>query len=233
MKNNSDYETYLFISKKNFSISVFADPREKIYQNELNFENENIEIDFKKLDHFLDQNIFKIEKILKDFVNQIIIILDLDNFFPIELSIKKNDYKNTFDTYSLNYLLNEAKDCIQQSFDKKSIIHILINNYRIDDENYSNLPEEIKGNSFSIELKFICLSSKIVESIENTLRKYHISLNQLVSSKYVNSFLTDNENDVFFMTKKVLDGYNQNEVKLVAKTQKNKGFFEKFFNFFN
>ena len=35
------------------------------------------------------------------------------------------------------------------------------------------------------------------------------------------------------MTKKMVNGYNPNEVLLVNKTRKNEGFFEKFFNFFN
>ena len=233
MKTNLDFETYLFVSKNKFLISVFLDSKEKIYENELVFENENTEIDFDKLNFFLEKNIFKIEKILKDFVNQVIIILDSDNFFPIELSIKKDDHKSIFDNYNLNYLLNEAKDCVQQTFGEKTIIHLLIKNYRIDDENYLNLPEKIKGDSFSIELRFICLSNKWIKNIEKILRKFHISLNQIVSGGYVNSFLNDNENDIFIMTKKILDGYNLNEVKLIEKTQRNKGFFEKFFNFFN
>ena len=35
------------------------------------------------------------------------------------------------------------------------------------------------------------------------------------------------------MTKKIIDGHNKNEVKLVNKTPKNKGFFEKFFDLFS
>ena len=72
MKTNLDFETYLFVSKNKFLISVFLDSKEKIYENELVFENENTEIDFDKLNFFLEKNIFKIEKILKDFVNQVI-----------------------------------------------------------------------------------------------------------------------------------------------------------------
>ena len=35
------------------------------------------------------------------------------------------------------------------------------------------------------------------------------------------------------MASKIIDGYNKNEVKIVNKTQKNEGFFEKFFNLFS
>ena len=35
------------------------------------------------------------------------------------------------------------------------------------------------------------------------------------------------------MSKNIIEGCNKNEVFLINKTRKNKGFFEKFFEFFN
>ena len=35
------------------------------------------------------------------------------------------------------------------------------------------------------------------------------------------------------MAKKISEGFNQNEVAFVEKSRKKKGFFEKFFDFFN
>ena len=35
------------------------------------------------------------------------------------------------------------------------------------------------------------------------------------------------------MAKKMIDGFNPNEVILKDKSEKNQGFFEKFFNFFS
>ena len=43
-----------------------------------------------------------------------------------------------------------------------------------------------------------------------------------------------NQNLDFFQSmSKIIDGSNTNEVKLVQKISKNKGFFEKFFDFFS
>ena len=50
-------------------------------------------INYKELDNFLNDNIFKIEKILDNFIKKIVVIIDLDNFFFIELSIKKKILK--------------------------------------------------------------------------------------------------------------------------------------------
>ena len=41
------------------------------------------------------------------------------------------------------------------------------------------------------------------------------------------------EKDIFLMAKKIINGHNPNEVLLVNKTPKNKGFFEKIFHFFS
>ena len=45
--------------------------------------------------------------------------------------------------------------------------------------------------------------------------------------------MDDKEINFFKMTSKIIDGHNKNEVKLVNKRRKNKGFFEKFFALFN
>jgi len=41
------------------------------------------------------------------------------------------------------------------------------------------------------------------------------------------------EEDIFKMSMKLIEGFNENEVSIVQKQSNNKGFFEKFFNFFN
>ena len=51
--------------------------------------------------------------------------------------------------------------------------------------------------------------------------------------QYVKKFLSDEQSDIFLMSKKLISGHNPNEVLFVDKMPKNKGFFEKFFNLFN
>ena len=87
--------------------------------------------------------------------------------------------------------------------------------------------------NLSLDISFICLSKEIIKKIEKKLKKYHISINQILDAGYVYKF--SNSTDIPFveMASKIIDGYNKNEVKLVNKTQKNKGFFEKFFDLFS
>ena len=65
------------------------------------------------------------------------------------------------------------------------------------------------------------------------LKKYQISLKQSVNANYISKFLNNDDKNVFLMSKKLIEGYNRNEVLLVDKINKKQGFFEKFFNFFS
>ena len=93
MKSNFDFNTYLFISKKKIIISAYRENNfEKIYEKELQL-NEQLEpISYQELDHFLNDNIFRIEKILDNFIKKIIVIIDTNQFFSIQISIKKKRY---------------------------------------------------------------------------------------------------------------------------------------------
>ena len=233
MDEFSNYETYLYISPNKFIITVNTSLRKTVYYEELAVNDPSDNKNFEKLDQFLNHNIFKIEKKLKSFVEKIDIILDLDIFFPVEISIKNNNYEDYIDTKNLNYLLYEAKEVCKKTIDHKKIIHMIISNYQIDNKIYSSLPANIKCSSYSLDLKLICISKSLIREIEIILKKYHISLNQLLSGSYIKTFFLNDERDIFLMAKKIIDGHNPNEVILKDKSEKNQGFFEKFFNFFS
>ena len=110
---------------------------------------------------------------------------------------------------------------------------MIICKYLVDNKNYPFLPKEINCNNFSLDIKFLCISVNLIKDLENILKKYQITLDHIVSADYIKEYLINKDDDMSLMTKKIIDGHNPNEVKLVEKTIKNNGFFEKFFNFFN
>lgn len=233
MKNNSNFETFLFISPKRFIISVNEGLNDGIYKDELIFEKNVNSFIFDKLDFFLNKNIFSIESKFKKFVTKIHIILDSDKFFPVEISIKKNISERFINLKNLSHLLIEAKDSCKKTIHDNKVSHMIITNYQIDDQNYSFLPKNLNCSNLSIDVKFICISISLINNLEQILKKYQISLGQVVSAKYIKKFLKDEKKSIFTMAKELIDGHNANEVMLVDKTFKNRGFFEKFFNFFS
>ena len=149
MKNNISFDTYLFISPKQFTIYVSSiSDFKKIYEQKMFLELDSKQINFFKLENFLNENIFKIEKVLKNFIKKIIVIIDFDVFFPIQISVKKKNHGDLINLKSLSPLLNEAKDCCKKTIGEKKIIHMIIDSYQINDKHSSDLPKNLKCNNF-------------------------------------------------------------------------------------
>ena len=234
MNEELKFETYLFIDRKKLVICVIKKKTfEVIFKEEKLLDDHNEDSKLKILDEFLAQNIFKIEKILKNFVTDANIILDNREFLPIEISIKKGHNGNFIYQESLINPLNVLKNLCQFSFKDKKIIHMLIENYQIDGKNYSFLPENLKCNNFSLDIKFICLSKNLIEHYELILKRYHILLNQILNAEYIERFQDQKNPNIYTTASRIISGYNNNEISLVNKTIKNKGFFEKFFDLFS
>jgi cell division protein FtsA len=110
---------------------------------------------------------------------------------------------------------------------------MIIENYQIDEKNYQNLPDNLNCDYLSIDVNFLCLSKNFINNLEDTLKKYQISINQIISARYANNLIQDVDLDLIKKAKLIKNGFNNNEVLLIKKMQKNKGFFEKFFDFFS
>ncbi len=234
MSREVDFQTYLYLNNTQFIIYV-ADNinNEKIYSEKLIMKENSSDLKFTKLYKFLDSNIFKIERTLNSFIKDIYIILDTNKFHSIKLSIKKDNNGNLINSEALIHPLNDLKNLCQSNLQNEKIIHYLIEKYVIDDKSYETLPKNINCNFFSLDTKFICLSKNLIENLEKILKKYHISLNQILSASYVEKFKDNSDKSIFTTASRIVSGHNINEVVLINKTSKKRGFFEKFFDFFN
>ena len=234
MNEKLKFETYLFIDSKKLIICVIEKKTFKLlFKEEKLLDDYNENSNLKKLDNFLAKNILKIEKILKNFVKDVYIILDDKEFLPIEISIKKDHNGNSISQENLINPLNVLKNLCQFSFKDKKIIHMLIENYQIDGKDYSFLPENLKCNNFSLDIKFICLSKNLIEHYESVLKRYHILVNQILNAEYIEQFQDQQNPNIYTTASRIISGFNNNEISLVNKTLKSKGFFEKFFDFFS
>ena len=234
MIREGDFQTYLYLNNTQYIIYVTDNKtNEKIYSEKLAIEENSTELKFRKMDEFLDSNILKIEKKLDSFIKDIYVILDSKEFHSIKLSIKKDNNGNIINSKALIHPLSDLKNLCQSNLLNKKIIHLLIEKYVIDNKFYTSLPENINCNIFSLDTEFICLSKNLIENIEKTLKKYHISLIQILSASYVEKFKDNTDNTIFATASRIISGHNSNEVLLTGRINKKQGFFERFFNFFN
>jgi len=87
MIENSDFETFLYISKNKYQIFVYDKNNLKnLYSEEIGYSDE---IELNTLSKFLDDNIYKIEKKIKNFIRSIILIIEDDKILEIGISLKK------------------------------------------------------------------------------------------------------------------------------------------------
>ena len=234
MENDSDFEVFLFFSTEKLILSVNRKTDfELIFKDELFFENNSNYLNFDKLTFFLNENIFKVEKILGSFIEKINIIVETKDFLNLQISIKKYDYNENINSNVILYLIKSARSQCEKTIKNRKIIHILIDNYYIDDTHFAKLPLNQKCKNFSLDISFICLPDELIKQIVKTLKKFQISINRILSATYIDKFANDRDTNFFKMASKIIGGCNENEIMLVNKTLKNKGFFEKFFDLFN
>ena len=90
MNDITNFETFLFVGDKKLIISVKQENSQiLLYQKEFILENEFDKLDLELIDNFLNDHIFKIEKLINDFVKNIYLIIDIKDLFKIQISVKK------------------------------------------------------------------------------------------------------------------------------------------------
>ena len=233
MINSLGNRIFLFLSFDKFMIVALNSNDDFVYKKESFTNNKDNQIDYKFLDNFLSENIFKIEKELKGFVKNIFLIIDNKSIFSIHLSIKNKFDNIIINSDSVYKLLLDAKSCCKKTLEDFDILHMKIDKFYVDGTYFKTLPDKKSCKNFCIEISYICLPKKILKTIENVLSKYQISLDKTLSFNYLNSFLDDKNDNLYKAAQKILDGFNKNEVHITGESPKKLGFFEKFFNFFN
>tara|TARA_B100000989_G_scaffold197384_1_gene149102 strand:- start:690 stop:1394 length:705 start_codon:yes stop_codon:yes gene_type:complete len=234
MSDETKFETYISINNDKFVICVIEKSSSNILFKEEEIYDDDKELsDLDKLDNFLEKNIFKIEKVLKDFIQDVFIILKSKKFFPIGVSIKRENHNDFIYQKNLIHPLNDLKNLCQFNYKDKKIIHMIIEKYCINNKDYTILPKNLKCDNFTLDIKFDCLPNKLVQDYEYILKKYHIFLNQVLNANYIKQFKDKSHQSIFITASLIVSGRNNNEVLLVNKIARNKGFFEKFFDFFS
>ena len=228
-----DFETFMYIGTKKMLICVFSKIDSKIlYKNESKILELNNHIDENKIVNFLSENIFKIEKQLNQFINDISLIVDNNQFQLIDVSIKQNIYGEVNKKNLLN-LIKDLKNYIFDSYTDCTLIHYVVNHYLFDNNVLKNFNYSKKCDHLGLDTTFILLKKDEVLFYQKIFEKFQILVNKIMSGKYIFDFFDFNELNECEMGRKISSGFNPNEVFLFEKKIEKKGFFERFFNLFS
>ena len=229
-----DFETYLFISQKELKIYLFDTKNHKnLYEKKLINKNHNQIFDYNILNSFLDDNIFKIEKLIGGFLKTISLVINDFEITNIYLGIKKKNYEKNLDKKNLESILADAHDLFKENNNNKRIMHIIINKYLVNNNYETKFDESKNVDSFSLEVQFITISKNLVSEINKILEKYNIKSNKWFDENYVKNFFKNNHLNISEMVYRIQMGINDKEVKIIPKNYKRVGFFERFFQLFS
>ena len=226
-----EFETYLSISQTKFGIYLFdTKNKNNLYEKEIIFEKINF-INYSYLKQFLDDNVFRIEKLVGKFIENIFIIIENENILNTQIGIKQKNYQPSKSKVYLQSSITNAKDLFRENYPDEKIMHIIIKNYLIDGKKYSYLEDNLECEHFNLEVQFKSISNEIIQNLNKVLKNYQINITKCVDGNYVKNFF-NNDIEISKMTFDILNGSNENEVMFVQKNTKKLGFFEKFFNLF-
>ena len=234
MNKELNTKVFLFVGQNEFKLIVINSKKEKLFYNKILIDNLSDLNYFKKLNEFIKENIFKIEKKLKQFVNNIFLITNHKDLLISELSIKKKSIIGVSNKKIIDDLLISAKNQFEETLKDEKIIHFKINKFILDDTEYLFLPSELDYSNLSIEVQFVCINKILIDKLKNIFNKYQIIIEKFYSYDYLLKQDNNKKLDFNDILHNLMDNNFSNEVIIESLGRKKKsGFFEAFFNFFN
>jgi len=235
--SEKSFDIYLEFNYSNLNLAVFNKFNDKIeyYKEHLykSYIDDEKNLNFEALQRIVENNIFEVEKSIGKFVKDVYLMIETPQSISIRLSVIKNIEEQKISKQDVMYLIQDAKQQILKSNQQIDVLHIIVENYVLDNVEFKFLPLKEKCKKLSIDIKFICFPKDLLKNFELLFLKQQIIINKFICSSYVKSF--DFKNDVKILCekgKKVVEGINKQEVVSIPRTIKKKGFFEKLFHFF-
>ena len=231
MIEDTDFEIFLYISKNKYQIFVYDKNNLKnLYIDEI--KNDDV-IELNILSKFLDENIYKIEKLIKNFIRNIILIIEDDKVLEVGISLKKRNYEKNIDQKHLENSLVEVKDVFRENYQDQIIMHMIVVDNNKNENNLLLNNDNNNDDYLFLEINLISITNSFTFYFDKLLESHQIKISRYMSYKYIKSHICEDSTELSMMANKLNNGSNKNEVQLVSKNVENIGFFEKFFQLFS
>ena len=189
--SNKNFDIYLDLGASKIRVAGF----DTIENNQIFFLENNCLtslktnlLDLSFTDKILEKTILEIEKKTGEYLNSINLMLDSPDALSISLSVSKKNEKKFLEKEDIEYLIQDAKQEVLSAYPNKSIIHIVTNNFKVNNVTYDSLPLNVECNKFSIDIVFICFPKVIIENLEKLFSKHQISIDNFICTSYAKSF---------------------------------------------
>tara|TARA_B110001452_G_scaffold116584_1_gene96691 strand:- start:1607 stop:2716 length:1110 start_codon:yes stop_codon:yes gene_type:complete len=149
-------------------------------ESEFLTDGSNLELNIKKI-------IISLENNSSEYIDSVNLMIDSSKMLSVGISLSKKLDGSKLKQENIKFLVQEAKQQILKYYNDHSIVHIIVNNYKIDKIDYSSLPDEIECHFISLDILFICLPTDLILHFKSVFSKLNILIDQIICSSYAKS----------------------------------------------
>ena len=149
------------------------------------YTNENLQSHFEAINKIIK----KAEKNFSDHIEDIVLILDTDQLFTIDISLTKNLDRSSKINKLHESLILELNQIIKSHYDKYYLSQIIIDKCIIDDEKiFEEFPrDKIVDNNLKVDFKLICFPKLFIKKIKDNFIKFNLNIINIFCSSYIKS----------------------------------------------
>ena len=142
-------------------------------------------LDLEKSLIIIKENIYLIEQKLNHTFKEIVLIVE--NFNPTFINLTGFKKLNGSQVLKENitYILNTLKSCVDETENKKTILHIFNSKHYLDGKKTENLPIGLFGDLYSHELSFTLINSNDYKNLNYIFEKCNLKIKKVLIKSFV------------------------------------------------
>ena len=181
--SNKIFEVYVDCGSSKIRVGAFSKNNLKnsfYYESNFFLDHSNINTEIQKIISSLEFN-------TNEYLDNVSLLIDSQKILTIGMSILKKLDGSKLKKEDIQFLIQDAKQQISRNYHDKTVIHVIIKKYKIDNLEYNFLPDDKNCNLISLDILFICLPKKTIEYYKNIFHKLDISVKQIFCTSYAKS----------------------------------------------
>ena len=206
--SDNNYQIYFDCGYSKLRVAAYSKvDLKKIFYTESKFlfDHADIDSEIQKIIAYLEEN-------TKEYIDDVNLMIDDAKILSIGISISKKINGSKLKQEDIQFLVQEAKQQVSKNYYNQNIVHIIINNYKINSVDYDYLQTDINCKIISLDILFICLPQEMIEYFKSIFYKFNVSIKQTICASYAKAI---NYKDNFSLNKDVsfIDvGFNKTSI---------------------